>query len=73
MEKCEFCGIECEYKTRAMAHDAVLAEVRALQCCGNCYYMDIIVDKGGVCTFNNEEISCDRNGYCDDWKLNPKD
>jgi hypothetical protein len=43
-----------------------------LKCCGNCHYMDILIDKGGVCTFE-EEISCDRNGYCNDWKLNKKD
>lgn len=51
----------------------LLSEVREMQCCGNCYYMDILMHKGGVCTFGGEEISCDRDGYCKDWKLNQKD
>lgn len=54
--------------------NAVLAEVRAMKCCGNCFYMDIIQDYGGICEFDkNNKVPIDRIGICDDWKLFERD
>jgi hypothetical protein len=49
--------------------DDVDMTVSRLKCCGNCRHMDILVDEGGVCIYD-EKTPCMRNGYCDNWEFN---
>jgi len=43
--------------------------VEDLKCCGNCYYFDIIDNKGGVCDKDNNQMPCTKGAICEDWKF----
>jgi len=43
--------------------------VEDLKCCGNCYYFDIIDNKGGVCDKDKNQMPCTKSAVCEDWKF----
>ncbi len=69
-----FESIPAERFVSQAASQAVLPSVNPLtvedlKCCGNCYYFDIIDNKGGVCDKDNNQMPCTKGAICEDWKF----